>query len=164
MRSARKKGLNVKYTVFVGYSDSTEKFNKLVNENRHWGYKVLGVNLEKNTNLNNLINLTNDVMKEENQKRIEKGLCTRCGKRNADSGYKTCGICRAKDGEKRRIRNYKSEKRSDRTKRGLCYFCDNPVEEGFKVCKKHRKMNIEKSRSDKAKGIRKQLVEQGILY
>ena len=43
MRSARKKGLNIRYTVFVGYSESTEKFNKLINENRHWGYKVLGV-------------------------------------------------------------------------------------------------------------------------
>lgn len=43
MRIARKKGLNIRYTVFVGYSESTEKFNKLINENRHWGYKVLGV-------------------------------------------------------------------------------------------------------------------------
>lgn len=43
MRIARKKGLNIRYTVFVGYSESTEKFNKLINENGHWGYKVLGV-------------------------------------------------------------------------------------------------------------------------
>jgi len=41
------------------------------------GYKVLGVNLEKNTNLNNLITLTNEVMEEENQKRIEKGMSKR---------------------------------------------------------------------------------------
>ena len=41
------------------------------------GYKVLGVNLEKNTNLNNLINLTNEVMKEENNKRLEKGMSKR---------------------------------------------------------------------------------------
>ena len=59
MRSARKKGLNVKYTVFVGYSDSTEKFNKLVNENRHWGYKVLGVFDEHKINSENLNYLGN---------------------------------------------------------------------------------------------------------
>lgn len=43
IRSVRKKGFNVKYTVFVGYSDGTEKFNKLIEQNKHWGYKVLGV-------------------------------------------------------------------------------------------------------------------------
>jgi len=41
------------------------------------GYKVLGVNLEKNTNLNDLINLTNEVMEDENKKRIEKGMSKR---------------------------------------------------------------------------------------
>ena len=102
--------------------------------------------------------------KKEYQKRIEAGICTRCGKRDADKGYRTCGICRAKDTNTRRIRNYKSEKRTDRIKKGLCYFCDNPVDEGFKVCKVHRQLNIEYSRSDKAKEIRNQLVKQGILY
>lgn len=43
MRRIRKKGYNTKYTVFVGYSDGTEKFNKLIEENVHWGYKVLGM-------------------------------------------------------------------------------------------------------------------------
>lgn len=43
MRRMRKKGYNTKYTVFVGYSDGTEKFNKLIEENVHWGYKVLGM-------------------------------------------------------------------------------------------------------------------------
>lgn len=43
MRRIRKKGYNTKYTVFVGYSDGTEKFNKLIEENIHWGYKVLGM-------------------------------------------------------------------------------------------------------------------------
>lgn len=43
MRRARKKGLNVKYTVFVGYSEGTDKFFKLIQENKHWGYNVLGI-------------------------------------------------------------------------------------------------------------------------
>ena len=38
------------------------------------GYSVLGLNLEKNTNLDNLINLTNKIMHEENKKRMEKGM------------------------------------------------------------------------------------------
>ena len=38
------------------------------------GYGVLCLDLEKATNLNNLINLTNKMMEEENKKRIEKGL------------------------------------------------------------------------------------------
>lgn len=43
MRRIRKKGYNTKYIVFVGYSDGTEKFNKLIEDNIHWGYKVLGI-------------------------------------------------------------------------------------------------------------------------
>ena len=43
MRRARKTGYNTKYTIFVGYSDGTEKFNRLIKENPHWGYKVLGI-------------------------------------------------------------------------------------------------------------------------
>ena len=102
--------------------------------------------------------------KEIHNKRIELGLCTKCGKRKADEGYRTCTKCRKKNTEYNRTRNYKKENNSDRIKQDLCYFCDNPVEEGFKVCEKHRQLNIEKSRSKKAKEIRKQLVEQGILY
>ena len=41
------------------------------------GYTVIGLNLEKNTNLNNLINITNKLMEEENKKRLEKGMSKR---------------------------------------------------------------------------------------
>ena len=83
--------------------------------------------------------------------------------RKADYGYKTCGICREK------IRNYKRIKygkpdRSERYKQGLCYFCDNPIKDGYKVCEKHYKMNVEKSHSQKAKEARIELQESGILY
>jgi Undecaprenyl-phosphate glucose phosphotransferase len=43
MRRARKNGYNVRHTVFVGFSDGTKKFYKLINENKHWGYRVLGI-------------------------------------------------------------------------------------------------------------------------
>ena len=54
-----------------------EETKKWIKHYEGLGYKVLGVNLEKNTNLNNLINLTNEVMEEENKKRIEKGMTKR---------------------------------------------------------------------------------------
>ncbi|MBD7910213.1 undecaprenyl-phosphate glucose phosphotransferase [Clostridium cibarium] len=43
MRRIRKSGYNTKYTVFVGFSDGTKKFNKLIRDNKHWGYNVLGI-------------------------------------------------------------------------------------------------------------------------
>ena len=54
-----------------------EETKKWIKHYEDLGYKVLGVNLEKNTNLNNLINLTNEVMSEENKKRQEKGMSKR---------------------------------------------------------------------------------------
>ena len=54
-----------------------EETKKWIKHYESLGYKVLGVNLEKNTNLNNLINLTNEVMEEENNKRLEKGMSKR---------------------------------------------------------------------------------------
>ena len=101
--------------------------------------------------------------KRTHHEMIERGICTRCRKRKADYGYKTCGICREK------IRNYKRIKygkpdRSERYKHGLCYFCDNPIKDGYKVCEKHYQMNVEKSNSNKAKDARKELINNKILY
>lgn len=78
------------------------------------------------------------------QKRKESGICTRCGKRKATQGLTTCAMCRARDNETRRIRKGFSD-RSDRSKIGLCYFCDNSVKKRYKVCEKHYQMNIEKA-------------------
>ena len=41
------------------------------------GYKVLCLNLESNNKLDNLINLTTDIMKDENDKRLSKGMKVR---------------------------------------------------------------------------------------
>lgn len=35
-----------------------------------------------------------DSMKLLRKKRQEKGLCTKCGKKKASPGYKTCSVCR----------------------------------------------------------------------
>lgn len=101
--------------------------------------------------------------KRTHREMIERGICTRCRKRKADYGYKTCGICRKK------IRNYKRIKygkpdRSERYKQRLCYFCDNPIKDGYKVCEKHYKMNVEKANSGKANDARKELINNKILY
>ena len=41
------------------------------------GYKVLGIDLEHNTNLKKIINATNEVMQEKIEKRIDKGMIKR---------------------------------------------------------------------------------------
>ena len=92
---------------------------------------------------------------------IEKGICTRCRKRSADNGYKTCGICRAKIRESKR-KNAKPS-RSERFEQGLCYFCDNPIKHGYKVCEFHYEQNVRNARSDKAVDSRHRLIMQGVL-
>lgn len=79
------------------------------------------------------------------QKRKEAGICTRCGKRKVTEGYVTCAICRSRDNAAKRIRE-RSPDRSEITKQGLCYFCDNPVKKGYKVCEMHYRMNVENAK------------------
>ncbi len=83
-------------------------------------------------------------------KRKEQEICTRCGKRKADKGYKTCGVCRAKTREYRRIK-YGKPNRSERFEQGLCYFCNNTLKDGYKVCEKHYQMNLQKFSNEKCR-------------
>ena len=69
-------------------------------------------------------------------KRKENGICTRCGKRKSTNGTTLCDICREKGREARRVRNGPSGL-ADRAMNGLCYFCNNPAKEGYKVCEEH---------------------------
>ena len=84
---------------------------------------------------------------------VQNGICTTCRKRKADGGYRTCGICREKQRERKRIKYQEKVKipRDERVKSGLCYFCNNPQKNGYKVCEKHYQMNAEKSRAQKEK-------------
>lgn len=93
--------------------------------------------------------------RNNHQKRIELGICTRCGKRKPDNGYKTCGLCRDKD-RKRKEKNNKPDRR-ERYKNGLCYFCDNPIKDGYKVCERHYQMNIEKLKNPAVENARKKI-------
>lgn len=101
--------------------------------------------------------------KRTHHEMIERGICTRCRKRNADYGYKTCGICRGKIRNYKRIK-YRKPDRRERYEQGLCYFCDNPIKDRYRVCEKHYQMNVEKARSQNADKARKNLVKDGILY
>ena len=78
------------------------------------------------------------------QNRKKQGMCTRCGKRKATEGMSTCASCRVRDNETRTVR-VGTHDRSERAENGICYFCDNPVKKGYKVCEKHYQMNIEKA-------------------
>lgn len=96
--------------------------------------------------------------KIEYERRKENGICTRCGKRNADYNFFTCGICRNKDRQRKRIRYGKPDRR-ERYKIGLCYFCNNPIKDGYKVCEKHYQMNIEKARNEASNMARNKIKE-----
>ena len=95
---------------------------------------------------------------------IERGICTRCRKRKADGGFKTCAICRAKKNKRYAEKNYDRIGREERFRMGICCFCQNPVEDGYKVCEYHHKKNIEYANSDNSKRARRELLRQGILY
>ena len=51
-----------------------DETNKWVDYYKEKGYNVIGLNLEKNTSLNNLTNLTNKLMEEINEKRKNMGM------------------------------------------------------------------------------------------
>lgn len=80
------------------------------------------------------------------EKDIANGICPRCRKRKLEVGRKRCGMCRAKDLERRRARVYHELPRAERYLHGLCFFCDEKVKEGFKVCEHHYKLNVENAK------------------
>lgn len=80
--------------------------------------------------------------KAEHHRRIAEGICTRCGKRDADSGYKTCGVCRDRASKYYRANYSNPNRKEKRLEAGLCFYCDNPVKEGYKVCEHHYELNV----------------------
>lgn len=101
--------------------------------------------------------------KKTHAEMIKNGICTRCRQRKSDGGFKTCSICRSRTRGYKRMK-YGKEDRRLRFEKGLCYFCDNPIEPGYKVCELHHKKNIEYANAENAKEARKDLLKQGILY
>lgn len=105
----------------------------------------------------------NEWARKEHQKRIVQGICTRCGKRKSDVGYKTCGICRADNREKKRKSDMRPS-RIERVDKGICYFCDEPVKPGYKVCEKHYNMNLAKLDCDECRKEREKIKKSMSVY
>ena len=157
--------------------DCRQKATKQTNENRKWFQehgicprctkeKLYGdekncINCRIKTTENTLVKRNKERYnknhaewsKRTHQEMIEKGICTRCRKRKADYGYKTCGICRAKDKEYKRMKTRNSD-RKNRYAQGLCYHCDSPVKQGYKVCEEHYEYLFKLAHSDGAKKMR----------
>ncbi|MBR6949198.1 MAG: ribosome biogenesis GTPase YlqF [Bacilli bacterium] len=57
-----------------------EETDKIIKYYESIGYKVVPVDLMNNSNMNNLLNVTESIMKEENKKRLDKGLKERNGR------------------------------------------------------------------------------------
>ena len=91
------------------------------------------------------------------EKDKKNGICTRCRKRKADPGYSTCAFCR----ETMRRARVKMPERTGRYEQGLCFFCDNPVKPGYKVCEMHYQKNVKNATSEKANIARHKLKELG---
>lgn len=102
--------------------------------------------------------------RELHKRRIEQGLCTRCGKRKADKGFKTCLLCRGKINNYRRGKGEYKTPRSERYKQGKCYFCNNAIKQGYKVCEEHYLMNVQKAQSQNAVEAQKELIEKRIFW
>lgn len=80
---------------------------------------------------------------------IAFGICVRCHKKEATKGQK-CYECYI--GQIRRDKARKHEiPREIRIELSLCYTCGQPVQEGFKTCKKHHEIfakNIKNKNQD----------------
>lgn len=90
------------------------------------------------------------------EKDKENGICTRCRKRKADPGHTTCTFCR----ETMRRARVKMPERTGRYEQGLCFFCDNPVKPGYKVCEKHYQQNVKNATCEKANLARQKIKER----
>lgn len=98
--------------------------------------------------------------KKEYDKRLKDGMCGRCGKRKADDGYKSCSICRIRERNKKREREQRKNNRpssEERVELGICFFCDEKVKDGYKVCEKHYQSCLEKLDNDKTREAREKL-------
>lgn len=99
-------------------------------KNANWYNKYYEENKEK------VLDANKKSSKKRKQRLAEQGLCVRCGKRATADGAKECRICREKQNEQRK-ENYQHGNRNwmeDKFKRGICRWCDKPIDEGRVFC------------------------------
>ena len=94
--------------------------------------------------------------REQTRKRRELGICTRCGKNKTDGVHAMCAICRTK----KQTGTNGTDNGKQRVKNGLCYWCGQPVKQGYKVCEKHYQMNIQKLDNDKTREAREKIAKE----
>lgn len=92
-----------------------------------------------------------EYQKMKRQSNIQNGMCAQCGKREPYEGQRLCARCREYSRQRKiryRERNRDDTKiaREDRYANGMCWFCDNPIEKGYRVCEYHHRLNAESSR------------------
>ena len=94
--------------------------------------------------------------REQTRKRRELGICTRCGKRKTDGVHAMCAICRGKN----QTGTTGTENGNERVANGLCYWCGQPVKQGYRVCEKHYQMNIQKLDNGKTREAREKIAKE----
>lgn len=123
--------------------------------------KKAEVALEYRKNNSKRINAMASISRKRlRNERKEKGICNICGKRQADTGYVTCGICRQKEYERRQRRKNKTISRDDMKERadnGFCFFCGNLSEKGYRVCNKHLEIFRKNSQTENFKKAHKNI-------
>lgn len=95
--------------------------------------------------------------KRKNEELRAKGICYRCKKRKAEYGFKTCCICRQKNAKYYQAKYSKPDRAENQYSKGLCFFCDNPLKQGYRVCEKHYQMNCKKANLPQTKEARKKM-------
>lgn len=137
--------INKRYYKRIGYCPKCNGKNKLLEGENccpDCASKQYAYSLKRDRNHYNEVH--KEWSRKAYQKAKEEGICVRCLKRKADYGAR-CSICAMKMAESRRIRKHKES----RFERGLCRWCDNPVEEGYKVCEYHHQVQIERAKRSK---------------
>ena len=66
----------------------------------------------------------------------DAGICVKCGRRKTRPGKTTCKMCAVKEVEKQRER-LNQKPFWLRAELGICYKCDKPAVEGYRLCEEH---------------------------
>ena len=83
--------------------------------------------------------------KDMRERRVANHLCTACGKPlSADTKYRECTECRVRRIRSREARRERTGNisRFERAGYGLCYYCGEPVLEGYRTCPKCYERNL----------------------
>lgn len=161
-----------KYYISIGICPRCKKEHIFPNEKSCPVCKAKEVDRRKEQYENNIEKereIAKKSYKKRREEKIERGLCVKCGKRTPIFGKKYCEYCLAKTREynqsrRRELGISSVYERRERTDNGLCWFCGNPVKDGYKVCEKCYQRCVKNATSENANKARKEMIKNGILY